>query len=327
MNEATLCDFYGQSALIERLEADFRSGQFVHAYLFAGPRGVGKRSVARLLARIALCTGVNKPCGACGPCVRFLTDNHPDVHTLRPEKSLGVDDVRELITALQLRAFEGRLKVAFIERADRMTPQAQNCLLKTLEEPPEGTLFFLMTDAPGALLPTIVSRCRQVNFHPLTQEQECARLTALGFPPERAALLGQLSEGSVGEALAIARDEGYLPLRERVMRAFFDLRGPQDVLSAGAGLKDDKENAERILDILERLLRDAMRAQAGLGRVAEASAGYAAFAARAELSASLRLLEQVALARKMRGSNVPFATVLEHLLLSASKEIHQTCQR
>ena len=131
----------------------------------------------------------------------------------------------------------------------------------------------------------------------------------------------------MGEALAISGDEGYLPLRERVMRAFFDLRGPQDVLSAGAGLKEDKENAERILDILERLLRDAMRAQAGLGRVAEASAGYAAFAARTELSASLRLLEQVALARKMRGSNVPFATVLEHLLLSASKEIHQTCQR
>ena len=198
MNEAALCDFYGQSALIERLEADFRSGQFVHAYLFVGPRGVGKRSVARLLARIALCTGADKPCGACGPCVRFLTDNHPDVHTLRPEKSLGVDDVRELIGALQLRAFEGGLKVAFIERADRMTPQAQNCLLKTLEEPPDGTLFFLLTDAPSALLPTIVSRCRQVNFHPLTQEQECARLARLGFFARTCGAAGAAVRGQRG---------------------------------------------------------------------------------------------------------------------------------
>lgn len=323
MKEATLRDFYGQSALIERLEGDFRSGQFVHAYLFVGPRGVGKRSVARLLARTALCTGADKPCGVCGPCVRFLTDNHPDVKTLRPEKSLGVDEVRELIASVQLRAFEGGAKIALIERADRMTAQAQNCLLKTLEEPPGGTIFFLMTDTPSALLPTIVSRCRTVHFHPLTQEAEEARLLELGITPERAALLSQLSEGSVGEALSIEADESYLQLRARVMQAVFDLRGPQDVLLMSARFKDDKENAERILDILERLLRDAMRAQAGGVRLAEASAGYAAFAKQADLSVTLRLLEQVALARRMRASNVPFATVWEHILLEASKELYR----
>lgn len=240
MKEATLRDFYGQSALIERLEGDFRSGQFVHAYLFVGPRGVGKRSVARLLARTALCTGADKPCGICGSCVRFLTDNHPDVKTLRPEKSLGVDEVRDLIASVQLRAFEGGAKIALIERADRMTAQAQNCLLKTLEEPPGGTIFFLMTDTPSALLPTIVSRCRTVHFHPLTQAEEEARLLELGIASERAALLSQLSEGSVGEALSIEADDSYLQLRSRVMQAVFDLRGPQDVLLMSARFKDDK---------------------------------------------------------------------------------------
>ena len=321
MKETTLRDFYGQSALVERLERDFRSGQFVHAYLFVGPSGVGKRTVARLLTQTALCTGQDKPCGVCGPCVRFLTDNHPDVKTLRPEKSLGVDGMRELIAGVQLRAFEGGVKAVLLERADRMTVQAQNCLLKTLEEPPAGTLFFLLTDTPSALLPTIVSRCRTVHFYPLTQEQEAARLRELGVAPERAALLSQLSEGSVGEALKIDADEGYLQLRSRVMQSAFDMRGPQDVLLMSARFKDDKENAERILDILERLLRDAMRAQAGGTRLCEASEGYAAFVSRTRLSVTLRLLAQVALAKKMRASNVPFATVWEHILLEISKEL------
>lgn len=228
MKEATLRDFYGQSALIERLEGDFRSGRL---FMLSVRRAAGR---GQALRRAASCAhgalyGGGQARGICGSCVRFLTDNHPDVKTLRPEKSLGVDEVRDLIASVQLRAFEGGAKIALIERADRMTAQAQNCLLKTLEEPPGGTIFFLMTDTPSALLPTIVSRCRTVHFHPLTQAEEEARLLELGHRVRAAALLSQLSEGSVGEALSIEADDSYLQLRSRVMQAVFDLRGPQDV--------------------------------------------------------------------------------------------------
>ena len=110
----TFEDFAGQSAHIARLKADFSSGKNVHAYLFSGPRGTGKRSVARLCAMTALCRGERRPCGACGPCRRVLSDTHPDVHTIIPEKgkkTIGVDALREVIGEVSTRSFEDGVKV------------------------------------------------------------------------------------------------------------------------------------------------------------------------------------------------------------------------
>ena len=173
-------DFAGQSAHVAQLRSDFAGQTYVHAYLLCGPRGTGKKSVARLCAMAAVCRGEGaRPCGVCGPCRRVLSDTHPDLHTVEPEKdkkSIGVNVMRDTIAEVGVKSFEGGTKALFIPRAEIMTAQAQNCLLKTLEEPPEDTVFFLMTDQPGALLPTIVSRCRTVRFHPLNFEAAKARL-------------------------------------------------------------------------------------------------------------------------------------------------------
>ena len=171
-------DLAGQSALIGQLESDFARGRYVHAYLLTGPGGTGKRSAAQLCAMAALCRGEKKPCGACGPCRRVLSGTHPDVHTVVPEKGkqiIGVGVMREVLDTVSVKSFEDGAKVILIPQAERMNAAAQNCLLKTLEEPPERTVFFLITDQPAALLPTIVSRCRVVRFHPLTEEACAAR--------------------------------------------------------------------------------------------------------------------------------------------------------
>ena len=171
-------DLAGQSALIGQLQHDFARGSYVHAYLLTGPGGTGKRSAAQLCAMAALCRGENKPCGACGPCRRVLSGTHPDVHTVVPEKGkqiIGVGVMREVLDTVSVKSFEDGAKVILIPQAERMNAAAQNCLLKTLEEPPERTVFFLITDQPAALLPTIVSRCRVVRFHPLTEEACAAR--------------------------------------------------------------------------------------------------------------------------------------------------------
>ena len=202
-------DFEGQSAHIARLHSDFERGVFVHAYLLAGPKGTGKRSVARLCAMTALCKGQKKPCGVCGPCRRVLAGTHPDVHTVEPEKgkkTIGVDVLREAIDEVGTKSFEDGAKIMLFPEAERMTPAAQNCLLKTLEEPPAGTVFFLMTDQPGALLPTIVSRCRVIRFHPLSVEDAARRLVALGGPEESAMRRARMAEGCVGQALAIEEE-------------------------------------------------------------------------------------------------------------------------
>ena len=180
-------DFSGQSAHIAQLHADFANHTFVHAYLLCGPRGTGKKSVARLCAMAAMCRGAGKrPCGVCGPCRRVVSDSHPDLHTIVPEKgkqTIGVGVMREVLDQVATRSFEDTTKVLIFPSAEKMTPAAQNCLLKTLEEPPQDTVFFLITDQPGAMLPTIVSRCRVIRFHPLS-EQDCEkRLIALGQSP------------------------------------------------------------------------------------------------------------------------------------------------
>ena len=319
-------DFAGQSAHIGQLQSDFASHAFVHAYLLAGPRGTGKKSVARLCAMAAVCRGEHKPCGVCGPCRRVLADTHPDVHTVtRPKdkKFIVVDVVREVLEEVGVRSFEDGVKVIIFPKADEMNPQAQNCLLKTLEEPPQDTVFFLITDQPAALLPTIVSRCRTVRFHPLSLEKAAARLIALGLEPQQARRKARMAEGCVGQALQI--DEEHMALREKLTRDVFSVRKPGDVLAAVNVYKDVKEQKTQILDVLESAVRDVMLAQSG--RMDLSDAGYApqaeAYARAVPLAGGLRLAAAVTRARQMVASNVAFASAFESILLILTEEYTQ----
>ncbi|MBQ8128962.1 MAG: hypothetical protein IJ175_01765, partial [Clostridia bacterium] len=150
--------YLGQCAHIPRLREEFARGEMGHAYLLTGPAGTGKKSVMRLLAMTGVCREKDKPCGKCGPCLRVLAGTHPDVVELTPEdkkRDIGVGPMRTLLEKAQTRAQEGGVKIFEIPDADRMNAAAQNALLKTLEEPPEGTVFLLSTSQPSKLLPTV----------------------------------------------------------------------------------------------------------------------------------------------------------------------------
>ena len=316
-------DFRGQSAHLEQLHSDFAQGKHVHAYLFSGPRGTGKKSVARLCAMTAMCRGDKKPCGACGPCRRVAAGTHPDMHEIVPEKgkqTISVDVVRGVIEEVGVQSFEGGVKALLCPQAEKMTPQAQNCLLKTLEEPPQGTVFFLITDQPGALLPTIVSRCRTVRFHPLDFDAAKARLMALGETEQNAAVKARMSEGCVGQALEI--DEAKMNLRRQVTQDVFSVRSAADVMPVLAQYKDDKEKQKQALDLLETALRDIMMAKSA-GRTLERGM-YAPqaedYAALVPLSGCIALSAAVIKAKKMCASNVAFASALEMILLKVSEE-------
>ena len=316
-------DFEGQSAHIAQLRSDFERGAFVHAYLFAGPAGTGKRSVARLCAMTALCRGEKKPCGVCGPCRRVLAGTHPDVHTVVPErgkKKIGVDVLRAAIEEVGTRSFEDGVKVMLFPDAEQMTEAAQNCLLKTLEEPPAGTVFFLMTDQPGALLPTIVSRCRVIRFPPLSQEQAEARLRALGLSAQDASRRARMAEGCVGPALAI--DEEQLALRRTLTADVFSVHSMADVPAVVNRYKEDRDRQALVMDVLECAVRDILIAQSGAAPLE--GAGYApeaeAYARAVPMEGGLALSGQVTQARKMLDSNVAFASALETVLLKVSEE-------
>ena len=305
-----LSEFAGYGDKMEQLMRSVQAGRIVHALLFAGPHGSGKRTVARLFAQAMVCSGAEKPCGVCPACKRFLAGSHPDVKLLRPEKkSIGVDEVRDLIDALALRPYEGGKHIVLIEQADRMTPSAQNALLKTLESPAGETMFFLITDAPGGLLPTILSRCQTVRFGDLSVEDCAAVLVRRGLPPERAAMLAGAAQGSVGRALEIDRDEEWFALREKVLRSIEGLDRPADVAAAAVPLEDMKGSEGDILDIMELWARDLMAVQSGC---APYQAGEAQRLSRCRVEGRA-LLRGVVQVRRQLESNVAWANALENM--------------
>jgi DNA polymerase-3 subunit delta' len=299
------------------IRAALARGTLHHAYLLGGPAGVGKGTTARLLAQAVNCEGGQAgpdgwredPCGACAPCRKILKGTHPDVLHLAeervmakagrwepeggrtPSRDIVVAQIRDLVDRrLSLRLFEGRRRVIIIDPADAMNVQAQNALLKTLEEPPEDTTLVLVSATPDELLPTIRSRCLRVAFGPLpdalVEEVLLAeRLAAAGAKgltaEERAAAqadartVAPLAGGSLARARALAGSE--VEAIESSLRAVAALRADQPLgwlaFARSLGRLDKKGNEaedgsdrERVAEVGEALLawwRDVLAVQAG----------------------------------------------------------------
>ena len=289
-----------------------KAGRIAYAFLLSGPHGTGKRTCANYLTQTILCASPQAPCGQCPACKKVLAGLHPDVHVVgEEEKSISVDTIRALRDQLALRPFEADRHIALIPRADRMTAQAQNALLKTLEEPAGGNVFFLLTDQPGAMLPTIVSRCRRLRFSPVSVEACAEILAEKGVEPGRARLAAACAQGAVGRALEIAGDEDYLPLRGKALSSLKALSGGKaGVARAISFLGEGKSAAARApewLEILEVVARDLMARENG--GTPYGDTGDLKLDGRA-------LLLGVMETRKLAASNVSFLAALEKMYLA-----------
>ena len=289
-----------------------KAGRIAHAFLLSGPHGTGKRTCANYLTQTILCASPQAPCGQCPACKKVMAGLHPDVQVVgAEEKSISVDTIRALRDQLALRPFEADRHITLIPRADRMTAQAQNALLKTLEEPAGGNVFFLLTDQPGAMLPTIVSRCRRLRFSPVSVEACAAILAEKGVEPGRARLAAACAQGAVGRALEIAGDEDYLPLRGNALSSLKALSGGKaGVARAISFLGEGKSAAARApewLEILEVVARDLMARENG--GTPYGDTGDLTLDGRA-------LLLGVMETRKLVASNVSFLAALEKMYLA-----------
>lgn len=289
-----------------------KAGRIAHAFLLSGPHGTGKRTCANYLTQTILCASPQAPCGQCPACKKVMAGLHPDVQVVgEEEKSISVDTIRALRDQLALRPFEADRHITLIPRADRMTAQAQNALLKTLEEPAGGNVFFLLTDQPGAVLPTIVSRCRRLRFSPVSVEACAAILAEKGVEPGRARLAAACAQGAVGRALEIAGDEDYLPLRGKALSSLKALSGGKAGVARAISFLGEGKSAAACapewLEILEVVARDLMARENG--GTPYGDTGDLTLDGRA-------LLLGVMETRKLVASNVSFLAALEKMYLA-----------
>jgi DNA polymerase-3 subunit gamma/tau len=181
-----------------------------HAYLFCGPRGTGKTTVAKLVAKSVNCTNLEKtPCNECDNCIEIQQGNHPDVIEIDAASNNGVDQIRELIEKVKYAPLQAKFKVYIIDEVHMLSQGAFNALLKTLEEPPSHVIFILATTEPHKVLPTIISRCQRYDFTRVSQKDIQGRIEEvltkenIKFDHEATRLISQLSDGGVRDALSI----------------------------------------------------------------------------------------------------------------------------
>jgi len=266
----TLDSVRGQEHAAELFRRILSGGRLGHAYAFAGPEGVGKARFALELSKALLCR--EKPgegCDTCRTCLRVERKTHPDVHWYSPPKErriFPISVIREgLIRDISLKAFESDRKVFILERAEMMSEEAANCLLKTLEEPPENSLLILITDAVDRLLPTIYSRCLVVRFRPVAPEvMEPELKKQLGVDDATAAVLARMSCGSFGRARALHESGGIEAKNDfiemvRSMKFEDDFEAAGRLISAapsGETMEVKRSYLKQLLDFLLFYYRD-----------------------------------------------------------------------
>lgn len=197
----------GHHQIVEQLQHTVASDRIAGAYLFVGPTGVGKETVARYFAQLIFCqqeTYSPVACGTCLACRKMESGNHPDLQFIRPEGSfLKIGQIRELQKQIIYEPLEASRKIYILTDVERMNAEAENCLLKTLEEPPAASVLILLTANIRALLPTTRSRCQILQFHPMpTQELAKILVEQFSVAPEQATALAIAADGAIGTALA-----------------------------------------------------------------------------------------------------------------------------
>lgn len=252
-----------------RFTHDFSHGYF-HGYLFAGPEGTGKKRLVKHAAKTLFCEGdKNRPCGLCLSCKSLESGNHPDLIYAEPDKktSLSVEYVREhIVKAAGIKPYRSDAKVFIIDKADWMTPAAQNALLKTLEEPPDYGVFMLCAENEKLLLPTVRSRLWTLKILPLPPEEAALALhnrrPELSF--DQALFYAHLAGGSPGRAFDLSEpgEEGGISFAFRAREALLSLlegieeKTSGEILIGAKGLEEFKENPGLLFDLAGMWYRD-----------------------------------------------------------------------
>src|SRR6478672_1010382 len=269
----------GHAAPLAALDRAIESGSPAHAWLFAGPEGLGKHATALEFAAALNCTGPDKPCGECKPCRDTFEARHTDVEIVAPgglcdepdhkdhadSRGLRICQVRRLERVLSLAAYTGGRRVSVVDAADTLQVEAANAFLKTLEEPPAGSVIILLAERPERLPETVMSRCQRLDFRPIDRDTLREQLTSRGADAETAEAITSAAGGRIGWALRALADPSMLDERSRMLDDVVRLAHAGRVArfawakdAQGRGSDDARERYLRELSLWETWWRDVL---------------------------------------------------------------------
>jgi len=272
--EDVMWQVVGHEVAVALLARGLKNGKLPHAFLFLGPRHVGKMTLAMNLAKALNCEGDEKPCCMCSQCQRIAGLKHADVQVIGRDgrAEIGIDQIREMEHSASLRPFAGRNRVFIIDGAEHLSHESANCLLKTLEEPPPNVHLILLAENERLLLPTVLSRCQKLELRPLpVPVVERALIDHWEVLPEQASVLARLSSGCLGWAVDALADERLLVERAERLAAILHLssvgRGERFAYATHLANQFTK-NRESVLEVLSLWVnwwRDLLLIKGGCG--------------------------------------------------------------
>jgi len=213
-------DVLDQKEAVNILKEELKDDRINHAYLFYGKEGIGKKTLAVEFARALLCNEVkNDSCNICNNCRRVEHGNHPDLKIIEENEktnNLKIDQIREMQKEMAYKPYESEFKIYIIDGAEKMTTQAANSLLKTLEEPPSYAIIILISEELNKLLPTVISRCQNLRFSNISREKMKEFLNKQNIAKEKQELIIGLAQGSIGKAKELYKNNKFLNKRKKI---------------------------------------------------------------------------------------------------------------
>ncbi len=309
----TLASFLSINQQLTSAIHSFQTEGLPHSLLISGQKGTGKSTLALLLSQMVLCSSdaQSRPCGTCSNCIRVASYAHPSFLTVgldRKESSVKIEDIRGIVEKLSRYSIESGKRVVLLLDADRMTVQAQNALLKSLEEPDMQTHFILTSSSRQNLLPTVLSRCLQISM-PLWSEEQIYNFL-LKENIKDAKNIASLSEGSIGKALRYSSDNRLHEIISLIDQTIDKTKHLSEIPVLSAEWKNLKDEAELVIDILESRCNKYLKKTSDKQRILQLN----------------KMLDSLIQAQKLLKSNVSWQAVADYLLFHILEDINSCHQ-
>lgn len=299
----------GNSKVKTLLSNSLHTNNILHSYLFVGSDGIGKFLFAKAFANMILCSNEDslaKPCHNCTSCTQFLTNNHPDfmVIDLEDGKNIKIEQIRYLQEKIAEKPIISSKKVYIINHSDSMTKEAQNCLLKTLEEPPEYAVIILILSNESKLLNTIISRCTKIFFQPLSDNEILQYFSNNDIDYTFNNNILKLCGGSIGKAIELQNASIHYDNIDNIINDL-DKKDIIDLWSQSDILYQSKDNISNLLEYMNIIFMDKLIANYDIRYIN-----------------CVKIIEQT---KKRLSSNANFDMCIDNLLLKIWEEFHEKC--